>query len=72
MKIIEFNTGEKNPIPKGKMTTHEWIMVLRGACGLDTEEESEEELERERREMDARTKRLELAGTEENYTTVKI
>lgn len=67
MKIIEFNQGEKNPIPKGKMTTHQWIMKLRGACGLDTEEESEEELERERREMDARTKRLELAVTEENY-----
>lgn len=59
--------GDKNPIPKGNKTTHEWIMAMRKEFGLDTEEETEEELEQQRKENYARAKRQELAGTAENY-----
>lgn len=56
-----------NTIPKGNMTTHEWIMKLRSEMGMPLEEDTEEELQQQYRENEARAKRMELAGTAENY-----
>ena len=49
------------------MGAHETIMKLRKELNIPEEKISYKEAERERRELEARAKRLELAETDENY-----
>ena len=50
-----------------KLGAHEMIMKLRKKLDIPEEPISKEDEDRERREYLARAKRMELAGTEENY-----
>lgn len=53
--------------PRMKRDSHEWIQEMRREFGITEDESSPEELERERVEREARMKRVEEAGTIENY-----